>query len=142
MSKRDEKMKALIDAAKSEIQAVLDKYQPQFTKLAQSAIPANMYLCSGMGSISLTDMRASDRYIDETAYPFINNLHDFVWGDEMNANFELPYKMSSKHILTKEVEDKIEQYAKSKNLLYKEHLPLIYNIQTDFLKTGVLNLNP
>jgi hypothetical protein len=109
-----------IKAMNEAFEKVKSEFQAEFETLVKDNLADDVYICSGMGSTSFYkfDESGRDEEIENKTTEVINNLE---WGlnGEFSFRLSLPYKMTSKKVLTREVEEIIEDLYKSKGGTYK-----------------------
>lgn len=112
--------KRYIKSMSDAIERVQSEFQKEFLDLVKDNLEDDVYICSGMGSTSFYkfDESGKDTTIENKTTEVISNLE---WGlnNNFGVNLSLPYKMTSKAVLTKEAEDFIEGLYKSKGGTYR-----------------------
>lgn len=111
--------KRYIKAMQEALDKVKNEYQKEFETLVKDNLENDVYICSGMGNTSFYKFNESgrDEEIENKTTEVVNNLE---WGlnNEFSFRLSLPYKMTSKKVLTQDTEDKIDTLYKNTTSYY------------------------
>ncbi len=108
-----------IEAINNAINEVKVKFQSEFQQLIQENIKEDIYICSAMGiTIFCKFNESGDKDFSNKTTKIVENLQ-WGMGEKFSFNLDLPYKMTSNKILTKEVEEFISELYEKEGGHYK-----------------------
>lgn len=139
--------KSEIKSANSKMKRYAQQVYPseqEYIKWVQSRLRSDEYVCSGMGSLSISKvvLPLKDEEQKEVETKFAKWLHEFEWDNEKSFPHTLPYMFNKKRIITDKIEKQIKEVRekfKTDNNLSRNEMPSMNYAYMQYLFNGTLS---
>lgn len=136
-----------IRRAETQVKRYARKVYPSerdYIKFVQGKLKPNEYVCSGMGSLSISRVNLTllDEEQKDVETKFAQWLNDFEWDNDKHFPHTLPYMFNSKRIITNDIEKKIRlihEEFKEENPQLRKQMPSLNFAFMQYLFNGKLS---